>query len=121
MTDIMKKVLLNTEIIAVNQQDQTKAGLLNYYHDCSGPSKTCQVWTRQLNKTGTIAVAAVNIDDKQHGIVIDFSKLGMGWNNSTKVDIRDAWEHKDIGSFTGMYNVEVDAHANFFGILTASS
>ena len=121
MTDIMKKVLLNTEINEVNQQDETKAGVLNYYHDCNGASKICQVWTRQLNVSGTIAVAAVNIDDTEHEIVIDFSKLGMGWSSSTKVNIRDLWQHKDIGSVTGLYNVQVEAHGNFFAKLTAST
>eukprot|EP01084_Bolivina_argentea_P002909 5426_1 len=118
MTDIMKKCLLNKEIIAVNQQDQTPAGNLAYYHDCSGPSQICQVWSRKLNQTNTIAVVAFNIDDKEHGITIEFDKLGMNWNNESKVDVRDLWEQKDVGSFTGSYDTQVSPHGNFFGKLT---
>ena len=79
MTDIMKKVLLNTEIIAVNQLDETPAGKLNYYYDCKGRSSndSCQVWTRQLKETGTIAVLVINIDDEERDIDIEFDRLGM--------------------------------------------
>ena len=121
MTDIMKKVLLNTEIIAVNQQDETKAGKLNYYYDCEGKmsNDSCQIWTRELKENGTMAVLVINIDDDEREIDIEFDRLGMnGWDNSTVVSIRDLWEHEDIGSFMGSYSVNVVPHGNFFLKLT---
>ena len=119
MTDIMKKVLLNTEIIAVNQEDATPVGNLVYYHDCSGPKDTCQVWARQMKGDGVAAVALLNVDDKQHGITVEFDKLGMmGWTSETQVMVRDLWEHKDLGMFTGSYDTQVPAHGNFFGMFT---
>merc|ERR1711933_505507 len=120
MTDIMKKVLLNTEIIAVNQQ-VTPGGNVAYDWDCKGPDGSCQVWTRTVAEDDTIAVVLLNIDDKEHGITIDFSRLDMGWNNMTEVAIRDLWQHKDIGNFKGMYspNDEVAAHGSLFYKLTA--
>ena len=123
MTDIMKKVLLNNEIIAVNQQDDTAAGNLAYYHQCkSNANNVCQVWSRKLNDTiDSVAVVLLNIDDEQHGITVEFDKLNMGWNNNTKVSIRDLWQHKDIGQFTGSYDTQVVAHGNFFGKLTVLS
>eukprot|EP01084_Bolivina_argentea_P002908 5425_1 len=120
MTDIMKKVLLNKEMIAINQKDDTPAGNLVYYHGCSGPKDTCQVWGRILNKTSA-AVALINIDDNSHGITVEFSKLSMGWNNSTKVNVRDLWAHKNIGTATGSYATQVVAHGNFFGTLTLAA
>ncbi len=119
MTDIMKKCLLNKEIIEVNQQDETPAGNLVYYHDCSGPSKVCQVWSRKLKESDTIAVVAFNIDDGEHRISIEFNKLGMDWNSDSTLDVRDLWQHKNIGSFTGQYDVDIPPHANFFAKLTA--
>ena len=120
MTDIMKKVLLNDEIIAVNQQDSTPVGNLLYYWSCDSKTKdVCQVWTRKL-QDGSIAVCALNIDDESHGIKIEFDRLNMNWDNNTKVNIRDLWEHTNIGSFTGSYEPEIVPHGNFFGKLTAA-
>ena len=119
MTDIMKKVLLNTEIIAVNQQ-VTPGGNVAYMWGCSGPKDICQVWTRKLDEDDRIAVVLLNIDDKQHGITLDFAQLDMGWNNGTNVAIRDLWQHKDIGTYSGSYSTEVVPHGSFFYILTAT-
>merc|ERR1712228_495910 len=117
MTDIMKKVLLNTEIIAINQQ-LTPGGNVAYIHKCDGPDNICQVWTRKLKEANSIAVVALNIDDTGHSIPIQFDKLGMGWTNTTKVSVRDLWEHSDVGTFTNYYDVGLEAHSTFFAKLT---
>ena len=121
MTAIMKKVLLNSEIIEINQQDQTPAGNLLYYYDCKGNATACQVWSRKLNETNSIAIVLLNIDEEVHNITAEFDKLEMGWSNTTKVNVRDLWEHEDIGTFTGYFEAQVVPHGNFFGKLTLAT
>lgn len=107
------------EIIEGYQQDKTPAGNLAYYWHCNTQTKdACQVWTRKLNETNTIAVVLLNIDDEKHGITIEFVKLDMGWNSTTKAKVRDLWEHQDVGYFTGSFATDIQPHANFFAKLS---
>merc|ERR1711951_97934 len=88
-------------LVATDIRDMTEGNLV-YYHGCSGPEGTCQVWARRMSDD-QVAVALINIDDEQHGIVAQLDRLGMGWTNSTTVQVRDLWEHEDVGTATGSY------------------
>ncbi len=54
-------------------------------------------------------------------MAVQFDKLGMGWNSNSKVNVRDLWQHLDVGSFTGYYKTQVVAHGNFFAKLTLAT
>jgi alpha-galactosidase len=73
------------------------------------------VWARQM-EDGSVAVALYNEDDTAIQASVDFSALGNGWTSSTAATVRDLWEFKDLGTFTGTYpaagaNVTVAPHA----------
>jgi alpha-galactosidase len=53
-----------------------------------------------------------NEGDASISLAVDFAALG--WPAGTKAAVRDLWEHKDLGDFTGRYpasgNVTVAPH-----------
>jgi len=102
ISDLQKKILLNTEVIAINQ-DITPQGR-PIPHDS-------RIWSRNLSD-GSIAVALYNEADSQMSLNVKFSQLG--WTDTTKAKVRDLWLHADKGSFVGYYpskgNVTVEPH-----------
>ena len=51
MTDIMYEILLNTEILAINQENLTPAGDRISSVDCDNTvTNACQIWTSETNK-----------------------------------------------------------------------
>lgn len=88
LSDLQKEILLNTEVIAINQ-DVTPQGRPVKNGDLT-------VWARDLSD-GSKAVALYNQEDAPAPIGVDFSSLG--WAGAT-VKGRDLWQHADIGPFT---------------------
>jgi len=109
MTPIIKEVLFNTEILAVNQDKLRKQG------DQVNKMGNAQVWARPL-ADGTEAVILFNDGETATSVSAKFEY--WGWAKGTKASIRDLWAHKDVGSFTDEYTVLVDPHAVVFIILT---
>eukprot|EP01006_Ploeotia_vitrea_P050618 TRINITY_DN67478_c3_g19_i1.p1 TRINITY_DN67478_c3_g19~~TRINITY_DN67478_c3_g19_i1.p1 ORF type:complete len:416 (+),score=48.85 TRINITY_DN67478_c3_g19_i1:34-1281(+) len=100
MTDVMKKVLLNDEIIAVNQDTAPVPGDRIGYWRCS-EKDVCEQWVREL-ADGSYGVVLYNKSDMQsHSISIEFSSLG--WGGATGV-VRDLWAHKDLGKFPNAFS-----------------
>lgn len=120
-TNIMKQVLLNTDIISVNQDYNAPAGKRVLTYDCDILiSNACQVWTRLLSN-GTLAMVLYNGGEelREHSIAAPFEKLGIdGWDANTTVSARDLWLHKDLGTFQGSYQATVEMHAVNFVALT---
>jgi alpha-galactosidase len=101
LNDVQKKVLLNREVIAINQ-DVTPQG----FPIVAGDST---VWVRNLSD-GSVAVALYNEDDTPKSIGTSFS--AFGWASSTKATVRDLWAHTDNGTATGeIANMTVRPHA----------
>eukprot|EP01084_Bolivina_argentea_P002907 5420_1 len=124
MTDIMKKVLLNKDIIAINQNIKYGPGNIvsSETTNCDkNVSNACQVWSKQL-ETNSAAVVLFNAGDAKHDISFDFSSIpGMSWTQTTKLDLKDLWQKKDVGSFTGKYTgSNIDVHGVQFLLATQS-
>ena len=102
LNPIQKMVLLNTEVIAINQ-DSTPQG----FPVTPGDST---VWARNLSD-GSVAVALYNEDDSAKPIgITTFAHLG--WPSNAKATVRDLWAHTDNGTATGAFeNVTVRPHA----------
>lgn len=105
MTAIMKEVLLNKELIDVNQDSLAIAGDLIGTWGCDAPAGSCQVWGKQVSDG--FAAALYNANPQEHGITLDFSLFGM---KGATLNVRDMWQHKDLGSFTGSYSAKVPPH-----------
>ena len=109
ITDLQREILLNTEVIAINQ-DVTPQGRVV---DPSG--KDLSVWARHLSD-GSVAVALYNEDDEAKPIGFTMSSLGLPASNSggQSMSVRDLWAHADEPDLPadGKYGpVQVEAHA----------
>ena len=94
LSDLQKEIMLNTEIIAVNQ-DVTPQGRPVREGDLT-------VWARHLSD-GSAAIALYNQNDAPASLSIDFAALGGGWGAGTVAHARNLWAHADLGAFTGRY------------------
>lgn len=89
ISDLQKKILFNTEVIAINQ-DVTPQGRPIGHFDADSAS----VWARNLSD-GSVAVAFYNPADDVADMSVKFTDLGLAADATVKV--RDLWQHTDVG------------------------
>eukprot|EP00943_MAST-04B_sp_MAST-4B-sp1_P000007 g7.t1 len=105
ITELQKEILLNTEILAINQ-DITPQG-----RPCT--EKSLKYWARKLSN-GDVAVALYNEKDEEDEFSFQFewlnggddpivNKNSMEFNKETKASVRDLWKHEDLGEFVGSF------------------
>jgi alpha-galactosidase len=99
MNDVTKEILLNSEIIAVNQDALGKPAMR------IRDSGDLEVFARPL-ADGSWAVGLLNRSEKSVSMKISWEDLGIGgsWN------IRDLWKHKDLGRQSKELEVLVPVH-----------
>ncbi len=93
-----KRILLNEEVIAVNQDALGKQGMRKIKNDA------WNVFVKPLAK-GDTAIAILNRSNVRQNYSIEFSELGL----DGEFEIRDLWQHKVTGrgsNWTG----EVESH-----------
>lgn len=83
--DEAKRILLNREIIAINQDALGKPA------QPVGKAGQCRLYLRELSD-GRHAVAILNDTDVPQTASVKFSALGLGSGR-----VRDVWQHKDLG------------------------
>jgi alpha-galactosidase len=101
MTPEIKEILTNKEVIAV---DQDPLGLQG----------------RRVRKTGNLEVFVKQMKDGSRAVVLfnrslkaasmDFTWEELGYPSYLKATVRDLWQKKDLGFFTGKYGVTVESH-----------
>ena len=94
-----KRILLNKEIIAIDQDPLGKAAerVVN--------EAGHQVFVRPL-ANGSHAVAILNIGDKAQRLSVSFKQLGL----TGKYTVRDVWQHRDIARGATKWGGKVQAH-----------
>jgi alpha-galactosidase len=100
-TDI-KEILTNSEVIAVNQDKLGREG-----HRVA-KNGDLEVWSKALSD-GSRAVILFNRGTAESEVSVNWVQIGYPEHLSGKV--RDLWEHKDVGSFTGNYSSRVPSHS----------
>ena len=81
-------------------------------------SNACQVWSRQIEKNA-VAVVLYNAGDDSHNITVLFNQIPyINWNNTVNLQLRDLWQHKDLGSYSNKYTTEIQPHGVQFITLT---
>ena len=125
MSSFMKATLLNTEMLAIHQDSMGISGGL-VMHDttsdgCCAVKDSCQMWARPLTG-GRWAMALYNRNNATASVLGQFTALPLqpavsllGRNlhagaPPTKLKVRDVWEKKDLGVFTGSYSVVLAGH-----------
>ena len=101
-----RRILLNKEIIAINQDALGKAARLVQRIG------ECRVYQRQLTNNRQ-AIAIMNPSDKAQRISLPLSFLGK----STKYDFRDVWEHKNT-SVKKAWEGKLEAHETKVFVVT---
>ncbi len=92
-------ILTNREVIAL---DQDSAGIEGHRISEVGP---LGVWMKPL-ANGTKAVGLFNQGEGPMTVTADFGELGI----KGQAQVRDLWEHKDLGAYAGSFSAVVPAH-----------
>lgn len=99
LTDDDRRILLNRDIIAINQDPLGKAAERKVNSD------THQIFVRPL-ADGSHAVAILNTTDKRLPLTADFKNLGLG----SKYSVYDVWQHRNIARNASKWKGNVEAH-----------
>lgn len=99
LTDDDRRILLNRDIIAINQDPLGKAA------ERKVNSETHQIFVRPL-ADGSHAVAILNTADKRLALTADFKSLGLGG----KYSVYDVWQHRNIARNASKWKGNVEAH-----------
>ena len=110
MTPVMRQVLLNEELIAINQDYRAPPGDALVQSSCSSNT----VWVRHLSD-GRIAVAATNYDTGTHTVSVCFKDVG--WVGAA-ADVRDVYGNLTVHNVTaGQYSRSMAEHDTLLLIL----
>ena len=101
MTNEVKEILTNREVIAV---DQDSLGMQGRRVKRDGDR---EVWAKQLADGGR-AVVMFNRGPKSQEISVSWSEIG--YPQHVLAQVRDLWSHKDLGKLNGKFSVEVPSH-----------
>jgi len=101
MTDEVRDILLNKEVIAVNQDILGKQGIK------IRDDGDYEVWVKQLND-GSRAVVLFNRSENTSEISFSWNELGYA--NHLKMNVRDLWKKKNLGTYKDNYKTEVPSH-----------
>jgi len=115
ITATQKAILLNTEVIAVDQDPLGKQGMQVWSENA------LSVWAKEM-AGGVYAVVLYNSWDAGTPLEITASFADIpGLSSATKAQVRDLWLHQDMGTFTGSYTALVDPHGVVMITLTPAT
>ena len=107
MTEFEKELILNSEMIAVNQDPTEQGKIVKNLNNT-------QVWAKKL-KDGKMAVLLLNVDPAGvKDIQLDFKDVGL--KNSIRV--RDIINKKDLGEFTDSLTLTAETNQCRFLIIS---
>jgi alpha-galactosidase len=99
MSASTKSILLNSEVIAVDQDPLGKQSSRIKKRDF-------EIWVKPL-ADGSVAVGAVNLGSASIQVTIDARDLGL---SGTVENARDLWEHREVHFSRNAYSATVPAH-----------
>ena len=102
MSPEIRDMLTNKEVIAVNQDPLGSQG--RKVRD----DGDLEVWAKQL-EDGSRGVALLNRSEAETKITVNWQELG--YPAHLRAAVRDLWQKKDLGKFTGSFTVTVPSHA----------
>jgi alpha-galactosidase len=97
----IREILINKEVIAIDQDRLGREGERVWKSD------ELEVWAKQL-QDGSRAVILLNRSSTQQEVTANWETLGFPAHLSASV--RDLWQHKDLGKFTGKFSASVASH-----------
>ena len=97
-----RDILTNKEVIAVDQDPLGRQGRR------VRKDGDLEVWAKQM-QDGSRAVVLLNRDTSEREIAVSWEDIGYPGHLSAAV--RDLWQAKDLGQFTGKFSARVASHA----------
>jgi alpha-galactosidase len=94
-------ILTNKEVIAINQDPLGREGRRVH------KDGDLEVWAKQL-KDGSRAVILFNRSASEQNITATWEEIG--YPDHLSATVRDLWQHKDLGKFTGKFSATVASH-----------
>jgi alpha-galactosidase len=94
-------ILTNKEVIAVDQDSLGREG------ERVWKNGDLEVWVKQL-KDGSRAVVLLNRGTAEQEIAANWEDLG--YPRHVSASVRDLWQHKDLGKFSGEFSAPVAPH-----------
>jgi alpha-galactosidase len=101
MSADIRNILTNPEIIAVNQDSLGRQG--RKVRD----EGDLEVWSKEM-MDGSRAVVLFNRSKSDSPVSVTWTEIG--YPAHLKAKVRDLWQKKDLGKFTGSYNAQVPSH-----------
>jgi alpha-galactosidase len=98
----VQDILTNKEVIAVDQDSLGREG------ERVGKNGNLEVWSKQL-KDGSRAVVLFNRGGTEERITAAWDALA--YPDHLAASVRDLWQHKDLGKFTGKFSSSVASHS----------
>jgi alpha-galactosidase len=98
----IRDILTNKEVIAVDQDSLGREG------ERVGKNGNLEVWAKPL-KDGSRAVVLFNRGGTEERITAAWDALG--YPDHLAASVRDLWQHKDLGKFTGKFSSSVASHS----------
>jgi alpha-galactosidase len=94
-------ILTNKEVIDIDQDTLGRQG------ERVWKSNDTEVWSKPL-KDGSRAVVLLNRTSTEKEITANWKDLG--YPEHLTASVRDLWQHKEIGKFTGSFSADVVSH-----------
>ncbi len=95
-------ILTNKEVIAVDQDPMGREG------ERVAKNGDLEVWAKQI-KDGSRAVVLLNRGGSEKEITATWEDLE--YPNHLTAAVRDLWQHKELGKFTGKFSASVASHS----------
>jgi alpha-galactosidase len=97
----IRDILTSKEVIAVNQDTLGRQGRR------VSKNEDREVWSKEL-KDGSRAVILLNRGTVEQNMVVSWEEIG--YPDHVSAAVRDLWQHKDLGKFTGKFGATVPSH-----------
>ncbi len=101
MTPATREILTNKEVIAVDQDPLGRQGRR------VRKDGDLEIWARPL-ADGSRAVILLNRSGAEKEITANWTDIG--YPAHLRATVRDLWQHKDLGQFTGKFSTNVPSH-----------
>jgi alpha-galactosidase len=101
MSNDVKEILTNKEVIAVDQDPLGRQGRR------VSKKGDLEVWSKELADGGR-AVALLNRSGSESAITVNWTDVG--YPASIKAAVRDLWKHQDLPPATGNFSASVASH-----------
>lgn len=101
--ETMRKLLLNKDLIAINQDAECRAPYVVYRVG----ARFC--FLKHLSDN-TVALVYANLSDEENEVDCIFADMGLPYTSGVKLSLYDVMSGKDAGVFTDHCPLEVPAH-----------